>query len=228
VTLTLDIVTFEFPLFVSVTLCEALVPSVTFPKLRFVGLTTSDWVAATPVPLREIKSGEFGPVLTRETDPRAFPAEVGANKTLNVVLAPAPIVAGVESPLVLKPEPETFICEIVTLAVPVFFRLIDWESVFPVTALPKLTLAGVGDSCASIPSPARTIANGDPGALLVIAILPLALPLAVGANLALKVAVLPASMVSGGVIPLMLKPLPMARAPEIVTLPVPELVSAIA
>src|SRR5258706_144150 len=46
---TLEIVTFEFPLFVSVVLREALLPTFTFPKPKFVGLAPSRRVVATPV-----------------------------------------------------------------------------------------------------------------------------------------------------------------------------------
>ncbi len=41
VTLTLEIVTFEFPLFVSAALEEPVFPTFTFPKLRVVGLAPS-------------------------------------------------------------------------------------------------------------------------------------------------------------------------------------------
>jgi hypothetical protein len=120
VTPTLEIVTFEFPLFVSVTVCDVLVPSVTFPKLTVVGLAPSNFVAATPVPLSGIVNGELDPLLVREMDPLTLPAEVGANATLNEVLPPAAIVVGVESPLMLNPVPEALAAEIVTLAVPEF------------------------------------------------------------------------------------------------------------
>jgi hypothetical protein len=41
VTVTPEIVTFEFPLFTSVELSELLMPMVTFPKLKLVGLALS-------------------------------------------------------------------------------------------------------------------------------------------------------------------------------------------
>lgn len=47
-----EIVTFAFPLFVSVVVSEVLVFTVTFPKLRLDGLALSDSVGATPVPLK--------------------------------------------------------------------------------------------------------------------------------------------------------------------------------
>jgi hypothetical protein len=61
--------------------------------------------------------------------------------------------------------------------------------------------------------------------LLVIETLPLALPVAEGANCALKVVFCPAARVSGTDKPEMLKPVPAALAAEIVTLAVPELLN---
>ncbi len=69
--------------------------------------------------------------------------------------------------------------------------------------------------------------SGEPGALLTIETLPLALPADVGANLAESVVVRPAPSVCGVVIPLMLKPVPDAVACEMVMLAVPEFVNVI-
>ena len=55
--------------------------------------------------------------------------------------------------------------------------------------------------------------------------LPVALPVAEGANCALKVVFCPAARVSGTDKPVMLKPVPEALAAEMVTLAVPELLS---
>ena len=65
----------------------------------------------------------MGLLFTREIEPLALPAEVGVKVALNVVVAPTAIVMGVVRPLIVKPVPETLACEIVRLAVPVFFRL---------------------------------------------------------------------------------------------------------
>jgi len=61
--------------------------------------------------------------------------------------------------------------------------------------------------------------------LLVIETLPLALPVAEGANCPPKVVLCPAASVSGTDKPVMLKPVPEALAAEIVTLAVPELLN---
>ena len=121
---TLEMVTLEFPLFINVTLKVLLLPVGTLPKLKLVGLVASDPVAANPDPLNEIANGELELLLTRETDPLTLEVEVGEKATLKVVLPPAAIATGIARPLMLKPAPDTFAWEIVTLAVPVFFRLI--------------------------------------------------------------------------------------------------------
>ena len=61
--------TLELPVLVRVTVCMALLPTATFPKLRLVGLAVSCDVAATPVPLMAIVVGEVGALLTKDTPP---------------------------------------------------------------------------------------------------------------------------------------------------------------
>lgn len=85
---TLEIVTFEFPVFVSVTFCEAFVPSLTLPKLRLEVLAPSVRVATTPAPVKLIVSGEFGALLTREIDPEKVPVELGVNVALKLADLP--------------------------------------------------------------------------------------------------------------------------------------------
>ena len=148
VTVTPEMVTLEFPLLVSVTGNPLLPPTFTLPKLRLVGLAPSRNVAATPVPLRAIVRGEPGALLTSDTEPVTLPAAVGVNAALNVALAPAAIVCGTLRPVMLKPVPVTVACEIVALAVPVFFKVIVCEALFPVMTLPKAALDGVAESCA--------------------------------------------------------------------------------
>jgi hypothetical protein len=73
--------------------------------------------------------------------------------------------------------------------------------------------------------PLSAIVSGEPGALLVIEMLPEVLPVAAGANLAVNEVFEPALIVTGVVRPDMLKPVPDADAAEIVMLAVPEFVS---
>ena len=116
----LEIVTFEFPVFVSVTFCIAAVPSVTVPKLRLETFGESLLVDATPVPLKGIIIGELLASLPIETLPEAAVVDVGLNATVKFVLAPAARVTGAESPDMLNPVPVIAAWEIVSSAVPVF------------------------------------------------------------------------------------------------------------
>ena len=99
-------VTFELPVFVMVTLCEAEEAFVvTLPKLRLVGLIPRVKVAAIPVPVRPTGVGEVGALLTIEMLPEAAPTEVGRNPTVIVACFPAVISNGSENPLTLKTDP---------------------------------------------------------------------------------------------------------------------------
>ena len=77
-----------------------------------------------------------------------------------------------------------------------------------------------------MPVPLKAMVSGEPDASLVMEILPLALPVAEGANCALKLVFCPAASVSGIDNPVRLNPVPEALAAEIVTLAVPELLNA--
>lgn len=78
-----------------------------------------------------------------------------------------------------------------------------------------------------MPFPRRAIVSGEPGASLVIEILPLATVGDTGEKFALNAVVCPALIVNGVTNLLMLKPAPEVPVSEIVTLFVPELVSVI-
>jgi hypothetical protein len=147
VTVTLEIVTFALPAFVSVTLCELLLPTNTLPKSRLFGLAVSSAVAVVALPLAEITSGELGASLASETDPVTFPAEVGANTTLNVVFCPGAMLIGTVRPEVPNPAPATLALEIVTVAVPAFCRVIVCDALNPVVTPGKLAVSGVAESC---------------------------------------------------------------------------------
>ncbi len=151
-TLIWEMLTLELPVSVSVTVCAALLPKFTLPKLRLVGFAVSRKVAVTPVPLRAIASGELGALLTSETAPVTpapvtLPAALGVKPTLNVALLPAAMVSGTVMPVRLKPLPDTVAWEIVTLAVPPLDSLMVCELLVPVTTLPKLALEGIAASC---------------------------------------------------------------------------------
>jgi len=141
-TVTLEMVMFELPVFVRITLLLLLLPTATVPKFQLVGLAVRMNVAATPVPDRLTTVGEVGALLVIEMLPLALPVAAGANTALNDTLAPAATVCAA-SPCTLKPVPVTVTCEMVRLAVPVFFRLMGCELLLPTTTLPKLTVVGV-------------------------------------------------------------------------------------
>ena len=92
------------------------------------------------------------------------------------------IVTGTVRPLILNPAPVALAAEIVTLADPEFVSIIDWDPLLPTRTLPKLTLDGFADRVACVPVPVKAIVAGEPGALLVSEMLPVALPAIVGAN----------------------------------------------
>ena len=122
VTLTLEMITFVFPLFVRATLSELVVPSFTFPKLKMVGFAPSSTLAATQVPLDAISVGELGALLANEMLPLAPPAEDGVKLAESVTLWPKLSVVGEDNPTMAKPEPEIVAEEIVMLAAPEFVR----------------------------------------------------------------------------------------------------------
>jgi hypothetical protein len=212
VTFTADIVTLEFPMFVKAAPKSLLLPTLTLPKLRLDVLNVSSWVPATPAPLNPIVNGELGALLMSATEPVTLPAALGAKTTLNVALEPVGIVSGMLRPVMLKPVPVTVACEITTLAVPPFVRLIVCELLFPVETFPKATVPGTAPSCAWIPVPLKAIVNGELGALLEIAMLPVLEPVVVGANCALNETLSPAAIVAGNVRPLIPKALPETAA----------------
>src|SRR5580698_9870479 len=216
---------FEFPVFVTVEVIDPVLPTFTFPKLSVELLNPRRRVAATPVPLREIVSGEFGALLPSEIVPVTLPAALGAKTALNVVDWPAAMVTCAAIPEVLKPAPATVTEEIVTVAVPPFLSVMVWELFVPVVTLPNAALVGVAVSCGCVPVPLKLIVAGEFGASLTIEILPLTLPADVGANLALNVVLNPAPNVTGVVIPVVLKPAPVTVTAEMVTVALPPFVS---
>jgi len=93
----------------------------------------------------------------------------------------------------------------------------------PTVTLPKLTLEGVTEICGCIPVPLSEIVAGELVALLTTATLPARLPAEAGANVTLKEVDWPAARFSGSVIPLVVKPAPVALTCEMETLEFPVL-----
>src|SRR5437879_12920732 len=109
--------TLELPELVRVTVCGALLlPAVTFPKLRLVGLAVRRKVEVTPVPLNAMVEGELGVSLTSERLPVTLAAPVGAKATLKRVLCPALRGRGKVGPVIRKPARGGGARERITLA----------------------------------------------------------------------------------------------------------------
>jgi hypothetical protein len=157
-------------------------PTAAFPKLMTAGFTVSCGCEAMPAPVKPMTSGELGELLTMEMLPVALPDEVGANFAVNDAVCPAPRVVGVASPLMLKPVPDTFACEMAMLAEPEFVRVTDEVPFAPTITLPKPTLGGFAVRLPWVPEPLRGIDRVELLALLEIVMLPEAVPEVVGAN----------------------------------------------
>lgn len=138
---------FEFPLFVSVTFIDLLLPMLTLPNAILEGFAPNRKVAATPVPLTGIESGEPGALFVSDTDPLTRPADVGEKTMLNDEFLPARIEVGNVRPLILMPAPVGLAAEIVRVAVPLFVTVIVCELLVPVVTLPKLTVDGLVEIC---------------------------------------------------------------------------------
>jgi hypothetical protein len=95
--------------------------------------------------------------------------------------------------------------------------------VAPTAMLPKLTLEGVTESCDCVPVPLKEIVAGELVALLTTVTLPDKVPVEVGAKLTLNDVDWPAARLSGSVIPLVVKPVPVTLTCEIETLEFPVL-----
>jgi hypothetical protein len=145
---TLEMVMFEFPLFVIDVDSELLLSSATLPKERLAGLAPSDSVAADPVPDRPIVSEDGVPLVASVMLPLVDAEDEGVNTASNVALLPAAIVLDVERPVWLNPVPETVTWENVRVALPLFVSVIGCELLFPALTVPKLTLDGFAEICA--------------------------------------------------------------------------------
>lgn len=117
---------------------------ITFPKLVLAGVAES--VSMVPVPATEIVVGELSALLANTMLPSTLPVTVGENVALNVERDPGVKVRGRESPLILNAFPVTEDWVTVTLAVPLFFRVIFLTFWFPTPTKPNLMLVGLGVS----------------------------------------------------------------------------------
>jgi hypothetical protein len=117
---TVEICMFELPVFVSVTSRVEVLPTVTFPKLRLLGLAEREYVAPAPVPERLTTSGEPAALLVNDILPDKEPADFGEKSIVRVAFWPGVRVAGTVGPVQLKLEPDSTMLEIVRFALPEF------------------------------------------------------------------------------------------------------------
>ena len=156
--------------------------------------------------------GEPEALLVIETLPLALPVAEGANCALKVVFWPAARVSGTDKPVRLKPVPEALAAEMVTLAVPELLNVKVCVPLLPTSTFPKLKLGGLGVSAPCTPVPLRATFAGEFGALLAIASVPDALPVAVGAKVTVKELLAPGLIFRGRFAPLTLKAVPVTEA----------------
>lgn len=129
-------------------------------------------------------------------------------------------------PLKLKPLPVTATFEIDTLVPPVFVSVSESVAVWPTVSLPKLRLDGFGLRVPTVtPVPESATLRVGFEAFDVTVRVPLALPADAGSKETLNVVLCPAVRVTGVVMPLKPKPVPVTATLEIDTLVPPVLVT---
>lgn len=184
-----EIVTDELPVFVIVTVWVLVDPTVTSPKLTFVGLVLNVSTGSIALPETVITLGEFGASLVIEMDPEAAPAAMGKNCTLKETACPGAIESGVANPVTLKPVPVTLAELMVRVVAPPFVNVTVWVAPVPTIVSPKVMLDGlaVSEPAAGLTAlPARARRVGVFSALLVIDRPPVTMPAVVGEKDKLK------------------------------------------
>jgi hypothetical protein len=150
VTLTFEIVALALPEFVIFTVCVAVVPIATLPKLIESGESASE--LATPCPFSGIVVGESSALLVIVTAPVEAPLDAALNDTFTCSDFPAANVAGVDIPDTVNPAPETEIFVMLADSVPSFVTVNVCVSPDPTDTLPKLSVAGATE-IATLPAP---------------------------------------------------------------------------
>lgn len=129
-------------MFVSVTVCVALVFTGTLPKLTDAGEGESWRTGATPVPDSTTAKEDVGELFTRERFAAKVPADEGAKLAVKDEEPPGAIVRGRVNPEKENVELVTEACVTTRLAVPGFVMLTVCVLVTPVVTLPKVTEDG--------------------------------------------------------------------------------------
>ena len=224
-TLTCERDTLELPVFVRATLCVALLPVGMLPNPTEVGDAVSCRTGETPVPARATTTGEFGVLFTSVRLPEKLLAEAGLKLTVKADDPPGGTESGKVSPDNPKPVPARDACVTLRFAVPGFVMVSVCVLVKPTVTLPKLTLAGITEICGCTPLPLREIVVGELVALLTTLRLPAALPAMAGVKLTERERLWPAARVTAPGKPLKEYPAPVMVICEMLTLPVPLLLT---
>ena len=134
-------------------------------------------------------------------------------------------VTGTLTPLSVYPVPVTLICEICTLALPVFVIVSFFVDDVPVLTFPNARLVPLNESVCdtATPVPLNATVVGELGELLAMLTVPARLPAVVGANTALNVALAPGAIVVE-LSPFTVYPTALTLSCEIVSEAVPEFV----
>jgi hypothetical protein len=177
-----EIVALALPLFVSVIVCELLLPTATFPKAKLPGLAISDAFAATPLPEKESVCGDPGALSVKTMLPVTPPAAVGAKTILKEVLWPFDSVTGSEIPLMVKPVPVNVARLTTVFTFPVLVNVTVCEALWPTVTFPKFSDAGETESPGCVPLPLREIVAGEFDASLTTVRLPFTAPEVGGPN----------------------------------------------
>ena len=178
------------------------------------------------VPESETVNDGFEASLVTVKVPVGEPAEVGANKTLNDLLAPAARVNGVVTPLTLYPIPVAETCETVTVVPPLLVMVSDRVLLWFTVTLPKLNgevVAASAPTLAAVPE-SDMVSEGFEASLVTVKV-PVGVPAVVGASTTLNDLLAPAARVKGVVTPLTPYPVPVAATCETVTVIPPLLVT---
>src|SRR5450631_1787268 len=142
---TCDTVNVDPPVFVTVSDNTCLLPTVTVPKFRLVGFSSTA-PCVSPVPDNGSDRDGLGASEVIVTLPLALPAVNGENVAVNEAVCDALSARGVVIPLSLNPVPLTEACEMFTVApvllVSVMVRLL-W---LPTVTLPKFSVVGLTSS----------------------------------------------------------------------------------
>jgi hypothetical protein len=133
----LEIVALSLPVFVTFTVCVAVLPTVTVPKAIEAGDTVSP-AAVVPVPLRATNSGELGALLVIVIVPVSWLSTVGLKAAETLALWPALNETGSLGPEAVNPVPVTEIAETVNISVPLFVSVTVCVALWPTATVPKL------------------------------------------------------------------------------------------